>query len=223
MSPTCHSLFSTSDRLSYWVHAVLRASPHAILRAALWRGSLHHKIAMHVNSRVHGSNEPWQWMLSDFKRLHPYAPPPVLSPQHMSVWGMCSPDQLGQRSKLTDREESKVTCMRFNVHERFSPKNTSTCAQLHTVTALFQSSFKKSIHIQYVDKSNSVLRWQAGCVSLTAAWYSIIRNQESDNLFVSLHTPSPALQMEAQCNFHLWIYCKANGIRCLPAPQTHPE
>ncbi len=107
-------------------------------------------------------------------------------------------------------------------HAQNTDKYTSTCTQQHIVTALFQSSLSSG-HIQCVDKSDSVLRWQAGCVSLSAEWYSIIRNQESDNLFVSLHTPSPALQMEAQCNFHLWIYCKANSIRCLPAPQTHPE
>lgn len=95
-------------------------------------------------------------------------------------------------------------------------------------TAFSHSSFsiafkKKTWCMQYVDKSDLVLRWQLGCARLSGEWCSIIRKQETDNLYVPLRTPSPALQMEAQCNFHLWIYRKANSIRCLPTPQTHPE
>lgn len=37
----------------------------------------HHKIVIRVNAMVHGSNEPWQWMLSGFRRLE------------MSMWGNC--------------------------------------------------------------------------------------------------------------------------------------
>lgn len=50
-------------------------------RACPQRGSARHKIAMHVNSTVHEPNEPWQWKLGDFKRLHPPRP----TPQHMCV------------------------------------------------------------------------------------------------------------------------------------------
>lgn len=49
------------------------------------RGSPHHKIVMHVNFTVHGSNEPWQWMLSDFKRLHHMPLPLSVSPAHGCV------------------------------------------------------------------------------------------------------------------------------------------
>lgn len=111
--PMClqHVLVSTSERLPHSVHAVLRAFATYDPRRCPRRGSPHHKIVMHVNVTVHGSNEPWQWMLSDFKRLHPCAPP--LAGLHSTCLCEECVHQTGwvRGLKFTDREEGKVTCM----------------------------------------------------------------------------------------------------------------
>lgn len=113
------------------------------------RGSPHHKIVMHVNFTVHGSNKPWQWMLSDFKRLQPYAPPSVCLPS------TCLSEECAQKtgwvrgSKFTDREEGRVTCMRFNMDRWLSLMHSAliNTRRLHTLTALFFQFCLKSRHI----------------------------------------------------------------------------
>lgn len=107
-------------------------------------------------------------MLSDFKRPHPCTPPSLPVSSDTCRCKECVYESGWVRgSKFTDREE--VTCMHFSMHRRLSLKH------LHTLTA--RSSFN-SRHIRCVDKPDSVLRWQAGCVGPSAEWYSIIRNQK---------------------------------------------
>lgn len=59
-----------------------------------------------------------------------------------------------------------------------------------------------------------------GCAGPSGQRYSVTTNQESDNLFVSLHAPSPALQMEAQMQFSLMNPVQRKWA--FAAPQTHP-
>lgn len=82
-----------------------------------------------------------------------------------------------------------------------------------TSTPLFHCALN-SRHKHYVDTSDAVLRWQVGCVSLSALCYSIIRNKRVTNALFPSTLHHLALQMEPQCNFHLWSYCQANSIRC---------
>ncbi len=60
---------------------------------------------------AHGSNESWRWMLSDFKRPLPHAPPSVCLPS------TCLCEECVQQTgwvrglKFTDRQEGEVTCL----------------------------------------------------------------------------------------------------------------
>lgn len=112
VSPTC-SLLHFRETVSFNARRSQSSTTYGP-RSCPRRGSPHHKIVMHVNFMVHGSNEPWRWMLSDFKRLHPRAPPPRLSlPSTWSVRGMCSPDCVGQRIEAYGSGGSgEVTCIR---------------------------------------------------------------------------------------------------------------
>lgn len=153
-----------------------------------WRGSLHHKIAMHVNSTVHGSNEPWRWMLSDFKRLRPYAPPYFCLPTaHAFVRNVFtrpagSEDQSYQIGRRAKSHACTSTCIKDLT---FSPIHTSTCARLSRVAALFQSSQKRWTH---------AVCWQVGCsVKMTGGtcerFSSVVEHHQTPGEWQSLCFP----------------------------------
>lgn len=83
MSPTCSLLHfrdtaSSSARCSQSFTAY---DPESCPR----RGSPHHKIVMHANSTVHGSNEPWLWMLTTSKGCVHIPLPQCVSPAQACV------------------------------------------------------------------------------------------------------------------------------------------
>lgn len=145
-------------------------------------------------------------------------PSPFLFTQHTSA---CMKNVFTQPTRSDDRS-SQIE--RQVLQDFLICSKTQSLSHNSTESRLFIVQFRlKSEHMQYVEKLVAAFKWQAGYESFLAGWYSIVRNQESDEPFVSFHTPSPTLQMEAKCNFHLWIYCKANIIHCLPVPQTQRE
>lgn len=86
-------VFNTPRPLLHFKHTVSFGA-HCSQTFTTWpseRASPHHKVVMHVFSTVHGSNEPWQWMLSGFNRLHPHVPPthPTLPPPQSASLSIC--------------------------------------------------------------------------------------------------------------------------------------
>lgn len=90
--PMCsqHATKPVSSR----AHFSQRLPSHSGLCRCTQRGLPHHKMVMHVNFTVHGSNGPWWEMLSDFKRLHSCA----LSPK------TCGRRMWPDRSEFRGRE-----------------------------------------------------------------------------------------------------------------------
>lgn len=137
MSPTC-SLLHFREAASFYAYCSQSFTTYDT-QSCPRRVSPHRKIVMHVNSTVHGSNEPWQWMLSDFKRQHPYAHPSVCLPSTCMCEEYVTQTGWVRGSKITGSKSHMRALQRASKtfsHAQNTQKYANNCTQYHRIAAL---------------------------------------------------------------------------------------